>query len=47
MRSSFTVPEVLGEIDTTALMNTLEQQCGAGTLNIDASSACPLLWVDE
>ncbi|MCJ1414700.1 hypothetical protein MMC32_001027 [Xylographa parallela] len=38
IRSSFTVPEVLGEIDTTALSNTLEQQCGAGTLNIDAST---------
>ena len=42
VRSSFTVSEVLGEIDTTALSDTLEQQCGAGTLNIDASSGCPL-----
>ncbi|MCJ1286626.1 hypothetical protein MMC26_005972 [Xylographa opegraphella] len=38
VRSSFTVSAVLGEIDTTALSNTLEQQCGAGTLNIDAST---------
>ncbi|MCJ1393728.1 hypothetical protein MMC18_006604 [Xylographa bjoerkii] len=38
VRSSFTVSEVLGEIDTTALAKTLEQQCGAGTLSIDAST---------
>ncbi|MCJ1296328.1 hypothetical protein MMC34_007894 [Xylographa carneopallida] len=42
VRSSFTVSEVLGEIDTTALSDTLEQQCGAGTLNIDASSGSGL-----
>ncbi|MCJ1474609.1 hypothetical protein MMC13_003269 [Lambiella insularis] len=38
VRSSFTVSEVLGEFDTTALVSTLEQQCGAGKLNVDAST---------
>ncbi|MCJ1402145.1 hypothetical protein MMC11_005364 [Xylographa trunciseda] len=38
VRSSFTISDVLGEIDTAAFSNTLEQQCGAGTLSIDAST---------
>ncbi|KAL9117068.1 MAG: hypothetical protein Q9187_006396 [Circinaria calcarea] len=38
IRSSFTVTDVLGEIDTPALVRTLEERCGAGTLSVDASS---------
>ena len=38
IRSSFTVTDVLGEVDTSALIGTLEKRCGAGTLKVDASS---------
>lgn len=38
IRSSFTVTDVLGEIDTPALVRTLEERCGAGTLSVDAST---------
>lgn len=40
IRSSFTVTDVLGEIDTSALIGTLEKKCGAGTWKVDASSEC-------
>ena len=38
IRSSFSVANVLGEIDVSALSRTLENRCGVGTLHVDASS---------
>ncbi|MCJ1339973.1 hypothetical protein MMC09_005266 [Bachmanniomyces sp. S44760] len=38
IRSSYSVPDVLGEVDPSALMETIEGKCGAGVLNVDAST---------
>ena len=38
IRSSFTVTDVLGQMDTGTIMETLERKCSAGILNVDASS---------
>ena len=38
IRSSFTVTDVLGQLDTRVMIETLEKKCSAGTLNVDASS---------
>ena len=38
IRTSYTVSDVLGELDIGALVRTLEKKCGAGTLTVDASS---------
>ena len=41
IRTSFTASDVLGEIEVGALVRTLENKCGAGTLAVDASSKFP------
>jgi hypothetical protein len=46
IRSSFTVSEVLGAIDTSALASALEKRCGAGLLSVDASSEWPIATID-
>ena len=38
IRSSFTVANVLGDMDKVGFTEILETKCGAGTLNVDASS---------
>ncbi|MCJ1234097.1 hypothetical protein MMC14_002055 [Varicellaria rhodocarpa] len=38
IRSSFTVTDVLGRMDTGTMMETLERKCSAGILNVDAST---------
>ncbi|MCJ1226798.1 hypothetical protein MMC12_003452 [Toensbergia leucococca] len=38
IRSSFTVTDVVGEIDPNQLVSVLETQCGAGILSVDAST---------
>ena len=38
IRSSFTVTDVLGHMDTSEFVELLEKQCDAGTLDVDASS---------
>ena len=45
IRSSFAVTDVLGEIDSNALMSTVKDKCGAGVLSVDASSKPPVLLV--
>ena len=35
------VPEVLGELETTALIESLEKSCGTATMHVNsASTAC-------
>lgn len=38
VRSSFTVADVLGEIDPSELVRVVEKECGAGLMSVDASS---------
>ena len=38
VRSSFTVTDVLGTLDSSALMDTVKERCGAAVLSVDASS---------
>lgn len=38
VRSSFTVADVSGEIDSSELVRVVEKKCGAGLMSVDASS---------
>ena len=38
VRSSFTVADVLGEVDADRLVGAVETKCGASVLSVDASS---------
>ena len=40
IRSSFTVAEVVGEVDLGYIRHLLEEKCGVQSTEIDASSEC-------
>ena len=42
VRSSFTVADVVGEMDTKRLVDVIGKKCGAGLMSVDASSKCLL-----
>lgn len=40
VESSFTVSEVVGDVDVRSLQSMLESNCGAGVMDVDVACMC-------